>query len=833
MAGVQVQLLDADGQVLASRTTDADGHYLFNGLLPGHYSVAVAKPEGYTFTAADAGGGRPGQRRGHQRPQRAGLPGPGRRATARWTPAWVVAAPKAHLGNRVWEDSNRNGVQDDGESGILGAQILLKNADGQVIDQTTTDADGRYGFDVDAGTYSLQVVVPVESGYVASPQDAGGDDSTDSDIDASGNTGLYTLAAGEVNDSIDMGGYRPALVQPKASLGDKVWLDANRNGLQDSGEAGVAGVEVVLLDASGNPVADRTQTTDAEGNYLFDGLSAGTYAVRFTGPDGYTFTGRDALGNLADGLDSDVDATGATAAIELAPGQDLRSVDAGLVTLKTASIGDRVWEDMNYNGVQDTGEAGLAGVTVNLLDASGSLVGTTTTNASGNYLFDQLEAGDFKVQVVKPSGYHVTKANIGFLSADSDIGVDGSTSLIRLEAGQAITDVDAGLYRKATIGDQVWWDHNHSGTKDLSLEDQGFSGVTVRLLNADNQVVATTRSGTNGYYRFTDVDPGSYRLEFSAAGATIANAYYGATNASTSTWLWGQKDIGSNDALDSDASAGSIAAATRTSLFSVQSGQVDLSRDVAVTPIVVDLNRDGKITVTGETTSIDKSGIGAIGRTVSFDIDADGRLDNIEWIDGQGDGLLVDTSRIGPNNAIDGNALFGDLGGQFNHGYEKLALHDANGDGTVSGDELAQLGVWVDDGDAVLEAGELLTAAQAGLSAVSARMQLVHDDAGRVLMQSSAEVGGQTVLTEDVWFAVAPAALPSASELLGPDAHALDQLLANAGLVGAAPGAPAAADLAHCAVGDLVDVADVGDAAEVLRLIAALQPQQQHELAAC
>ncbi len=81
-----------------------------------------------------------------------------------------------------------------------------------------------------------------------------------------------------------------------AELGDRVWFDANGNGQQDTGEAGVQGVKVTLLDASGNPVG-ASLTTDANGNYLFTGLKPGTYSVQFdktTLPAGYSFTSANA-----------------------------------------------------------------------------------------------------------------------------------------------------------------------------------------------------------------------------------------------------------------------------------------------------------------------------------------------------------------------------------------------------------------------------------------------------------------------------------------------------------------------------------------------------------
>jgi uncharacterized surface anchored protein len=181
-------------------------------------------------------------------------------------------------------------------------------------------------------------------------------------------------------------------------------LDANKNGVQDAGESGIAGVTVNLLNAAGTVVA--TSATDANGNYLFQGLTPGNYAVQVVAPSGYVITGKDLGGN--DGTDSDVDSvTGKTVVTTLESGENDLTWDAGLYQ-KPASIGDRVWLDKNANGVQDAGEVGIAGVTVKLLDAAGVVVGSASTDANGNYLFSNLNPGDYAVQIVAPAGYVIT-----------------------------------------------------------------------------------------------------------------------------------------------------------------------------------------------------------------------------------------------------------------------------------------------------------------------------------------------------------------------------------------------------------------------------------------
>jgi hypothetical protein len=280
------------------------------------------------------------------------------------------------VGDWVWDDVNANGIQDTGEQGVAGVSVTVMGTDvfGHPVSKTATTADGTtpgavkgsYAFTVAPGTYQVTFTAP--TGWTASPTGQGADPAKAS-VGATP-TGVTVTSGSNLNQ--DFGVY-----QPRSAIGDLVWLDLDGDGIQDAGEPGIPGVTVTLTgqDADGDPVS-LTATTDADGKYEFTDVPAGTYTVHVDGKGG-AFT---KPGEGSDrGLDSNADASGDMTAIVTA-GQDDSSVDAGVLPV---TIGDWVWDDADADGVQDTGEQGVAGVGVAAL-ASGFFDGRIAKNVSAS-----------------------------------------------------------------------------------------------------------------------------------------------------------------------------------------------------------------------------------------------------------------------------------------------------------------------------------------------------------------------------------------------------------------------------------------------------------------
>ena len=227
-------------------------------------------------------------------------------------------------------------------------------------------------------------------------------------------------------------------------IGDFVWNDLNANGIQDAGEPGIALVTVELHKCCDDSLVGST-TTDANGKYLFTDVYHGSYYIKFTLLNGYTFSLQDQ--GTDNKFDSDANAAGVTACTYLYDSDD-RTWDAGMY-LQPASVGDFVWNDANKNGIQDDGESsGIYGVTVNLYKCGETTpVATAETDGSGYYNFTNLVPGSYYLEFTTGLNYVFSPKDIGGDAADSDADPStGKTDCFTLNPGVNDLTLDVGLY---------------------------------------------------------------------------------------------------------------------------------------------------------------------------------------------------------------------------------------------------------------------------------------------------------------------------------------------------------------------------------------------------
>ncbi len=375
--------------------------------------------------------------------------------------------------------------------------VELLDADGAVLATDVTDADGRYLFDgLPAGEYQLRFTLSDEDALRFSfTQPDRSDDHADSDADpVTGETVRFVLD--DTNTRLDVEyddqtftatqGVDPSwdagVIRKSVSVGDFVWVDRDRDGVQDPGEPGIPGVRLEVVGPDGEPVRGvdgvivPPAVTDEDGRYTFENLPAlpegSSYTVRIDREHPGTIEALSPYVPTQPGRGEDpaLDSSTweATSRDDLTEDGDRDdTLDFGFVT-KTYAIGDKVWLDSDKDGVQDAGEPPVAGVTVELLDGTGTVIATTTTDRNGRYVFDELPAGTYQVRFVltaeqaaiyqftaalagtdgtaDSNAYPATGLTAPFVLDDSNGSLTGDYTLADILATQGIDPTwDAGL----------------------------------------------------------------------------------------------------------------------------------------------------------------------------------------------------------------------------------------------------------------------------------------------------------------------------------------------------------------------------------------------------
>ncbi|MFZ4816749.1 MAG: SdrD B-like domain-containing protein, partial [Phototrophicaceae bacterium] len=446
------------------------------------------------------------------------------------------------------------------------------------------------------------------------------------------------------NLTVDFGFYKPM------SIGNRVWLDVDGDGLRDVGEPPIPSVTLQLWLETTNDATEDSQyqrsgapytvTTDTEGYYLFDNLTPGRYVVVIPGGQAALLGLSSTVDNTGVGvtpitrvdnndngigvadstnllrsaviplvLDSEPTISATPPETDLDPirgagrnGEEDRNSNLTLdfgFTGQLMALGNRVWLDPNNNGIIDTGETGISGVTVSLYRdevfgtptttgvPDGTAIRTTTTDASGYYLFDNLAPGRYLVglnnadftgsgplvgllgsignfatptPVVAPftrddnrdNGREPRNATYGMLSSpvvlvrDQTPSNEAPADSPTVGAGGATINsdltVDFGLYRPLSIGNQVWLDTNNNGLRDSG--ESGIPGVAVQLLRdtagvltpvLDAALVARTDiTDANGYYLFDGLGEGDYVVRVAATNFNGTGALVSLTSSTPS-----------------------------------------------------------------------------------------------------------------------------------------------------------------------------------------------------------------------------------------------------------------------------------------------------------
>ncbi|HTM55716.1 MAG TPA: SdrD B-like domain-containing protein, partial [Pirellulales bacterium] len=489
IAGVTIQLLDAGGHVISTTLTDAQGNYSFDGMAPGAYGVHEVQPAGY-FQGDEHAGSAGGD-------------------VSTDTIVHVVLMSGVHAINYNFCELLPVGIAGhvgidttgdcDGRSDtppIAGVTIQLLDAAGHIVATTLTDAQGNYRFDGMApGTYGVHEVQP--AGYFQGDEhagSAGGDVSTDTIVHVVLMSGVHAI------------NYNFCELLP-VSISGFVHVDATGDCENNPDAPPLPGVVIHLLDANGNVIG--TTTTDAAGHYIFEQLPPGTYGIREEQPAGY-FDGDEHVGSAGGQASNDL-----ITQILLLSG--VQAVHYDFCEVPPSELCGYVYSDLNNNGIKEPGELGIAGVTLQLLDANGQPTGATAiTDAGGLYCFMGLPAGTYGVRELQPAGYYDGLDTPGTEGGTAHNPGDSITDVM-LMPGVHAENYNFGELLPSSISGYVHVDT--TGDCENTPNAPGIAGVTILLLDANGNVLGSTTTDASGFYRFQNLAPGAYGVhELQPAG---------------------------------------------------------------------------------------------------------------------------------------------------------------------------------------------------------------------------------------------------------------------------------------------------------------------------
>jgi hypothetical protein len=440
------------------------------------------------------------------------------------------------IGNRVWKDSNGDGVQGPSEPGIAGITVNLQNNTGTVIATAVTDADGNYLFSSRVRDENGQAMTSTaDKRYALAGLTA--------------NTADYKLVLGTAADYADASRLQGLNLTTANST-------ANQGNDQNDSDA-----------VKSDPAAKLSASNPA-----IIVVSTGTPGANdHTNDFGFNLTA--SIGNFVwsdDNKDGRVNGTEAT-----------QGINGVTVNLYAATA------DADNNGELSTGELMAAPILATQITANDVRLGATN-GRPGYYQFDGLAAGNYFVAIDSanfaagkplqyltnvpiPSGVGDTQddnANHGSVPTGGILASSGVVSTrINLQPGSEPTSasskpdddtsndtdltIDFGFWHSYGIGNRVWLDKNNSATIDAADgAAPGIKGVTVRLLNsAGTTEVDTTTTDNTGYYRFDNINAGTYIVEIAASNFANGKALhdYNVSSIAAGEEADPDADIDSND----------------------------------------------------------------------------------------------------------------------------------------------------------------------------------------------------------------------------------------------------------------------------------------------
>jgi len=347
---------------------------------------------------------------------------------SQWHEQMIGCVLPAVWTGEAYLDENHDGVRDAAEAPAVGERIELRDAEtGEVVSAAVTDDHGLFTIKgIAPGDYEL--VYPLDEGNLT-PKDGGSDFRFNGSVMTNGRV---TICENQV-----ISGTVLAVVRT-TELGGYVWVE------EYDGINPVKGATIHLMDAQGTSLAEFI--TSENGQYAFKGLMPADYVLEVAIPGRYVLVEDGDARLTENGMTSVIDdaqgALGKSKMITLRMAKHQHDLDVGMVL--PGRLGDKVWLDLNGNGLQDGDEGGIPGVTIELLRGE-KTVATTVSDQYGYYVFEGLYPTEYSLRVTWPAEVKPTVVREDIRQISSILREDGTTLLVTVESNKANYTADLGF----------------------------------------------------------------------------------------------------------------------------------------------------------------------------------------------------------------------------------------------------------------------------------------------------------------------------------------------------------------------------------------------------
>ncbi len=393
----------------------------------------------------------------------------------------------------IWLDQNNDGIFQGTEPVLEGVTTMLNRGNGSTENTITSGEDGLVIFDdVPVGMYYLEVEIP--EGLMPTLPNRG-EETNDSDLDhmmGPNTTDVFELEGGQNMIGIDIGLVDPTsnanmncptslVIQCNEENREEIISEWLESGLYDSAcpvevtndydpdnfvsgcydDMGEQEILFTIADTCQNVYTCRSmlEITDTTAPSI---TCPNQLRINFSDPNLRSSIISWILGAEASDACTEVIVRhnfdiaelnmecGSTHEVQISVDDYCGNQNTCIARIMNtgAEIGDRVWYDRDEDGIQDSDEDGLAGVTVNLYDEDDNQVATTISDQHGRYYFELVDEGRYYMTFTPPQGYSPTLDGVGDNNTNSDVVLEDNAFMIRptnIRAARCEDGLDAGF----------------------------------------------------------------------------------------------------------------------------------------------------------------------------------------------------------------------------------------------------------------------------------------------------------------------------------------------------------------------------------------------------